>query len=72
MDCDPNYCPYMERMGVCLEPAACYLNHKKEKINTSAKEFKPNFDKKDFKSSADIDHMNDKYNTTDADVAIDG
>ena len=34
-------CPYFERMGVCLEPAACFLKHKTMNIN--AKEFVPNF-----------------------------
>ena len=23
-----NVCPYIERMGICLEPAACFLKHK--------------------------------------------
>ena len=34
-------CPYFERMGVCLEPAACFLKHKT--MNVNAKEFIPNF-----------------------------
>ena len=32
-------CPYIQRMGVCLEPAACSLKHKTMNIN--AKEFVP-------------------------------
>ena len=34
-------CPYYERMGVCLEPAACFLKHRT--MNVNAKEFVPNF-----------------------------
>ena len=67
---DENYCPYMERMGVCLEPAACFLNHKKESINTSAKEFKPKYDKN--VKNDEADNMDSKYNNADADIAIDG
>tara|TARA_B110000285_G_C14578874_1_gene361226 strand:- start:230 stop:415 length:186 start_codon:yes stop_codon:yes gene_type:complete len=61
----------MERMGVCLEPAACFLNHTKEPINTKAKEFKPKFEKKEFENK-EADNMDGKYNTVDADIAIDG
>ena len=32
-------CPYVERMGVCLEPNACFLKHKT--MNLKAKEFIP-------------------------------
>ena len=32
-------CPYVERYGVCFEPAACFLRHKM--MNTKAKEFVP-------------------------------
>ena len=37
------FCPYIERMGVCLEPAACFLCHRL--MNVNAKEFVPNFGK---------------------------
>ena len=30
-------CPYIARMGVCLEPSACSLKHKT--MNLAAKEF---------------------------------
>lgn len=33
-------CPYFERMGVCLEPEACFLRHKT--MNIQAQEFNPN------------------------------
>ena len=36
-----NVCPYIERMGVCLEPAACFLKHKT--MNTEVQEFRPDF-----------------------------
>ena len=32
-------CPYIGRMGVCLEPAACSLKHKT--MNVNAKAFVP-------------------------------
>tara|TARA_B110001450_G_C17358343_1_gene374492 strand:- start:372 stop:557 length:186 start_codon:yes stop_codon:yes gene_type:complete len=32
-------CPYISRMGVCLEPKACCLKHKT--MNLKAKEFVP-------------------------------
>jgi hypothetical protein len=32
-------CPYITRMGVCLEPSACSLKHKT--MNLNAKEFVP-------------------------------
>ncbi len=35
-------CPYIERLGVCMEPAACFLNHQiKQTLNTAASEFRP-------------------------------
>ena len=42
-----NCCPFMARLGVCLEPQACHLLHKivtvkgTEKLSTEAKEFNP-------------------------------
>lgn len=45
-------CPYISRMGVCLEPSACSLKHKTMNIN--AKEFVPG------QSSAATDYANDK------------
>ena len=32
-------CPYIERLGVCLEPEACFLRH--QTLNLKAKEFIP-------------------------------
>ena len=40
MEMEPSeVCPYIGRMGVCLEPAACSLKHKT--MNLNAKEFVP-------------------------------
>ena len=36
-------CPYMERLGICLEPFACQYCH--IRMNVNAKEFIPNFEK---------------------------
>lgn len=43
-----NHCPIMERLGVCLEPAMCFLIHddpeastKVAQMSTAAKEFNP-------------------------------
>ncbi len=42
---DQNYstiCPYIARMGVCLEPSACRLRHSTAlKLNLNAKEWTP-------------------------------
>ena len=35
-------CPYMERLGVCLEPEACFMRHEFQ-FNMRAQEFVPNF-----------------------------
>ena len=34
-----NICPYIERNGVCLEPAACFLSH--QTMNTKVEDFVP-------------------------------
>ena len=36
------YCPYMSRMGVCLEPLACFLKHDNP-MNSTAKEYVKEF-----------------------------
>ena len=42
-----NHCPHMARLGVCLEPAMCFLIHQvadartQAQMTTAAKEFNP-------------------------------
>ena len=37
---DDQMCPHMDRLGVCLEPDACFMRHEFQ-FNTKAQEFNP-------------------------------